>query len=70
MDMQNKRISDYTGKSVEEVESERLSRIPIGRFITPDNCAKTVLFLCSNLSSCITGESIIIDGGGCSATRY
>ncbi len=70
MDMQNKRISDYTGKSVEEVEKDRLSRIPIGRFITPDDCAKTVLFLCSELSTCITGESIIIDGGGCTVTRY
>ena len=70
MDMQNKRISDYTGKSVEEVEEERLDRIPMGRFVTPDDCAKTVLFLCSDLSSCITGESIIIDGGGCSTTRY
>jgi NAD(P)-dependent dehydrogenase (short-subunit alcohol dehydrogenase family) len=31
------------------------SAIPIGRYVTPDEIANTVLFLCSDLASAITG---------------
>lgn len=37
--------------------------IPMGRFGTPDDCTGTVLMLCSNEGSYITGTDIIIDGG-------
>jgi len=37
--------------------------IPMNRLGTPDECAGTVAFLCSNDASYITGESVMIGGG-------
>ena len=37
---------------------------PLGRLGTPEDIAKTVLFLASDLSSWITGAAIVVDGGG------
>jgi NAD(P)-dependent dehydrogenase (short-subunit alcohol dehydrogenase family) len=36
---------------------------PVGRMGLPEEVAAAVLFLCSNASSFITGESLKIDGG-------
>ncbi len=52
-----------------EVEAERLAKIPMGRFTTADDIAMTVLYLVSDLSVNVTGESINIDGGVCEAVR-
>jgi NAD(P)-dependent dehydrogenase (short-subunit alcohol dehydrogenase family) len=38
------------------------SAIPIGRYATPDEIANTVLFLCSDLASAITGAQYVVDG--------
>ncbi len=38
-------------------------RIPMGRIGSPEEVAGAVVFLCSNASSYITGQNIIIDGG-------
>ena len=37
--------------------------IPVDRFGDPKDVANTVLFLCSNLSDYITGETIHVNGG-------
>jgi NAD(P)-dependent dehydrogenase (short-subunit alcohol dehydrogenase family) len=39
------------------------SAIPIGRYVTSDEIAGTVLFLCSDLASAITGAQYVVDGG-------
>lgn len=41
----------------------RLVHIPMGRFGKPDEIAKGALFLASDDSSWMTGQSLIIDGG-------
>ncbi len=69
MARQTKRASELTGKSEEEVMAERLSAIPMGRFISADDIAKTVLYLVSDLADCVTGNSINVDGGECQAVR-
>jgi NAD(P)-dependent dehydrogenase (short-subunit alcohol dehydrogenase family) len=37
--------------------------IPLGRIGTAEELAKTVMFLCSDGASFITGQDIILDGG-------
>lgn len=43
------------------------ARLPIGRFGSPDEVARVILFLVSELSSYITGAVIVVDGGFTSA---
>ena len=41
----------------------RLARTPLGRLQTPDDIAKTVLFVVSDDAAMITGSMITVDGG-------
>jgi len=40
-----------------------LASIPLGRFATPGDIASMVLILASGISSFVTGETIVVDGG-------
>ena len=51
-----------------EVEKMITSRVPKGRLAEPEEIVGTVLFLCSEDSSYITGESIYLDGGSLANT--
>ncbi len=55
--------TDMTKILKEEVQKKILSQIPMGEMGTPEDVANTVLFLASDLSSYITGQTIPIDGG-------
>jgi NAD(P)-dependent dehydrogenase (short-subunit alcohol dehydrogenase family) len=39
------------------------ANIPLGRFATPDDIARAVVFLASDLASYITGQTLVVDGG-------
>ena len=57
-------ITELTEASLSTDEINSLSKqIPLQRFAEPSEIAKTVLFLCSDLNTYITGQNIIIDGG-------
>jgi len=69
MSIQQRRIAELTGTSVDDVARERLSAIPMGRFVQVDDVARLVVFLCSDMAGYITGESITVDGGETNAVR-
>ena len=45
------------------VTQARIEMIPLSRIGTPEDVAYTALFLCSDDSSYITGQDILVDGG-------
>ena len=56
--------TELTEESLSADEIKTLSeQIPIGRFAEPNEIAQTVLFLCSDLNTYITGQNIVVDGG-------
>lgn len=52
-----------TGTPVADVERTLLARIPVGRMASPAEVADTYVWLASDLSSYVTGQSINVDGG-------
>ena len=55
--------TDMTNRINENYKETLKSRIPLDRFGNPKDVANTVIFLCSNLSDYITGETIHVNGG-------
>ncbi len=49
--------------SKEAILSEGLRRTPAGRFVTPEEVAKLVAWLCTDDSRMIIGQTIVMDGG-------
>ena len=43
--------------------AEHLSRMPLGRIGYPDDLAKAVLFMASDMASYVNGTSLLVDGG-------
>jgi len=55
--------TDMTAKLSEEVKSEMLKHIPLGKLGNPADVANLALFLASDDSAYITGQVIQVDGG-------
>lgn len=52
-----------TDKLSDEIKQQMLQFIPLKSFGKPDDVANTVLYLASDLSSYITGQVVVVDGG-------
>jgi len=55
------------GLSPEEVKAEQETRIPAGRYGTPEEFARTAVFLASFANTYVTGQSFVVDGGAVKA---
>ena len=57
-------VDTEMGKSIpEENRKIMLSNVPLGRFAEPQEIGDVVLFLCSDLSSYVTGQTLHVNGG-------
>jgi NAD(P)-dependent dehydrogenase (short-subunit alcohol dehydrogenase family) len=50
-------------EQIEEFKAQAAANTPLGRTGTPEEIARTVLFLASDDSSFITGVELFVDGG-------
>jgi len=55
--------TDMTAKLTQELQQKMKEAIPLDKFGTPDDVAAACLFLASDDSSYITGQTIVVDGG-------
>jgi 3-oxoacyl-[acyl-carrier protein] reductase len=55
--------AESQGISVEEVRGSFESRIPLGRYGTPEEFARVAAFLASPANGYVTGQAILVDGG-------
>jgi 3-oxoacyl-[acyl-carrier protein] reductase len=56
-------LTEMTGRLPEEVKSDWISKIPLRRGGLPEDVANVALFLASDLSSYVTGQTINVCGG-------
>ena len=55
--------TDMTDSIKDDYKNMLKSKIPLERFGEPNDVANTVIFLCSDMSNYITGETIHVNGG-------
>ena len=56
-------VAEATGVTREEALEGARSKIPLGRFGTEEEIAATIVFLCSERASNVTGAAWSVDGG-------
>jgi len=57
-------MTDLTKSILSKEEIKQLClEIPLGRFASEEEIAKSALFFCSDMNKYITGQTIIVDGG-------
>jgi NAD(P)-dependent dehydrogenase (short-subunit alcohol dehydrogenase family) len=61
------RIVEATGRTEAEAEQALINQTPLGRLLDPREVADTIVFLASDAAASITGQALVIDGGGVQA---
>ena len=52
------------GQSLDEwLDAKAAAEVPLGHIPTPDECAGSVLFMCSDLAAAVTGQHLSVNGG-------
>ncbi|MGB3484593.1 MAG: SDR family NAD(P)-dependent oxidoreductase [Mycobacterium sp.] len=57
-------ISDKTGREASASEASLAAGSPLGRLLEPAEVAHAVGFLCTDLAGGISGQALVMDGGG------
>jgi 3-oxoacyl-[acyl-carrier protein] reductase len=57
-----------SGRTPDQVRSETINRIPLGRYGAPDQFGDVVAFLCSERASYLSGSTVVVDGGMLAST--
>jgi NAD(P)-dependent dehydrogenase (short-subunit alcohol dehydrogenase family) len=52
------------------IARERIARVPLGRFLTPEDIARAALYLVCDESSGVTGTAHLVDGGMLAGAEY
>jgi NAD(P)-dependent dehydrogenase (short-subunit alcohol dehydrogenase family) len=60
-------IVEKTGRTPEEAERAIAAQTSLNRLLEPDEVADAVVFLASDAAAAITGQALVIDGGGIQA---
>jgi 3-oxoacyl-[acyl-carrier protein] reductase len=60
----SQRMAEARKVPVAMIDEERKASVPAGRFGTPEEFGAVVAFLCSQHAGFITGQNLLIDGGG------
>jgi NAD(P)-dependent dehydrogenase (short-subunit alcohol dehydrogenase family) len=58
------RIVESTGRTAEESEDALAHLSPLGRLLEPEEIADTIAYLASDAAASVTGQAIVMDGGG------
>ena len=56
-------LSERGARTDENIEDALISRVPMKRWGTSEEIASAALFLASDASSFMTGQSLVVDGG-------
>jgi NAD(P)-dependent dehydrogenase (short-subunit alcohol dehydrogenase family) len=57
------RVAQKTGRTVEDVKADFIKHNPMGRFVTPDEVADAVAWLCGDGAAAVTGQAVSVSGG-------
>jgi 3-oxoacyl-[acyl-carrier protein] reductase len=56
-------LFEYLTGEEPDVKNEMANMIPLKRVAEPEDMAETVIWLCSDIASFITGQCLPVDGG-------
>ncbi len=57
-------VAEKSGRSLDQVRAERAAQNPAGRFGYPEEFGEACAFLCGQHAGFITGQNLLLDGGG------
>lgn len=59
----DRRAADAKGTTEERIREQFMNQIPLGRYGTPEEFAKTIVYLGSFANTYVTGQAVLVDGG-------